>query len=74
MTATTVSSPFRYMEMFMGNSQIRSHFGDANLAEKITELYVVLAVILINDAYVANPYQWSSLIRIFFMPKCIITE
>ena len=29
-----------------------------------TELYVVLAVILINDTYVANLYKWSSLIRI----------
>ena len=28
------------------------------------EFYVVLAVILINDTYVANLYKWSSLIRI----------
>ena len=31
-------------------------------------------VILINDTCVANQYQWSSLIRIFCMPKCIISE
>ena len=28
--------------------------------------HVVLAVILINDTYVANLYHWSSLIRIFY--------
>ena len=27
-----------------------------------------------NDTYVANPYQWSSLIRILVMPTCIISE
>ena len=59
----------------MGIGQIRRHIGDANLAgNKLTECYVVLAVILINDTYVANPYQWPSLIRIFVMPECIFSE
>ena len=42
----------------MGIGQIRRHIGDANLAgKKLTELYVVLAVILINDTCVANLYK-----------------
>ena len=51
--------------------QIRRHIGDANEfgRKQLTEFYVVLAVILINDTYyVANLYQ------LFFMPKCIISE
>ena len=45
--------------------QIRRHIGDANFGWKqLTEFCVVLAVILINDTYVANLYKWSSLIRI----------
>ena len=39
------------------HGQIRRQFGDANLWGKLTEFYVVLAVILINYTYVANPYQ-----------------
>ena len=51
----------------MGNGQIRRHIGDANLTGgKLTEFSVVLAVTLINDIYVANIYQWSSLIRICY--------
>ena len=32
--------------------------------KQLTEFDVVLAVILINDTFVANLYKWSSLIRI----------
>ena len=44
----------------MGIGQIRRHIG----WKQSTEFYVVLAVILISDTYVANLYKWSSLIRI----------
>ena len=46
---------------YMGIGQIRMLIW----RKQLTEFYVVLAVILINDTYVANLYEWSSLIRIF---------
>ena len=49
----------------MGIGQIRRHIGMQIWRETINRI-LCLAVILINDTYVANLYQWSSLIRICY--------
>ena len=45
-------------------SNLETHWGCQFGWKQLTEFDVVLAVILINDTYVANLYKWSSLIRI----------
>ena len=46
---------------YMGIGQIRRHIGTCEFGiNQLTELYVALAVILINDIYVANPYSLNS--------------